>query len=283
MRGAAPFPRTSRPRAAGRAARRVASAAASLALAALACRAAPAHAVDYYYEPYWVEPARAGDWRASLSVGATYAQSQSESWSLSLQGELERVTGSDRWLSRMLVISGRSDDSETAALFDVGTRYSRDIRKRWFGFGQAEYRSDRPGNLERRTTVAAGMGYRINERRWISWSVLAGVGYTMESFYTPLDIIDGPRRSYDRAEALLGTEAEFEVTDNLTMTHRLSWYPNLSYTSAQRLVYDGTARAAITERLSLDITVSWRSSTEPGPDSRPDELLLVTGISMRLD
>ncbi len=279
MRDEAASPGTARRRAAGR----VARAASGVALAAIACWAVPAHAVDYYYEPYWVEPARAGDWRASLSLGATYAQSQSDSYNLSLQGELERITGSDRWLSRLLVISGRSDDSETAALFDVGTRYSRDIRKRWFNFAQAEYRRDRPGNLERRTTIAVGVGYRINERRWLSWSVLGGVGYTTENFYTPLDIIDGPRRSYDRAEALLGTEAEFEVTDNLTMTHRLSWYPNLSYASAQRLVYDGTARAAITERLSLDITVSWRSSTEPGADKRPDELLVVTGISVRLD
>jgi len=277
VRDEAAFPGRSRRPARGRAV-----AAAMLGLAA-AGMTASAHAVDYYYEPYWVEPARAGDWRASVSLGATYAQSQSESYNLSLQGELERVTGSDRWLSRLLLISGRSDDSETAALFDVGTRYSRDIRKRWFGFGQAEYRRDRPGNLDRRTTVAGGMGYRINERRWISWSALAGVGYTMERFYTPLDIIDGPRRSYDRVEALLGTEAEFEVTDNLTMTHRLSWYPNLSYTSAQRLVYDGTARAAITERLSLDITVSWRSSTEPGVDKRPDELLVITSIAVRLD
>lgn len=183
----------------------------------------------------------------------------------------------------MLLISGRSDGDETAALLDVRSRYSRDIRKRWFAFGQAEYRHDRPGNLERRTSVAVGMGYRINERRRLSWSVLGGIGYTAESFFTPLDIIGGPRRSYDRAEALLGTEAEFELTDNLTLTHRLSWYPNLSYTSAHRLVYDGTARAAITEQLSLDITVSWRQSTEPGPDKRPDELLVVTGIALRLD
>jgi putative salt-induced outer membrane protein len=278
VRGPATFPDASR-----RPAARHLALAAAFALLALACGDARAQVPNYYYEPYWVEPDRAGDWYGSVSVGATYAQSQSTSYNLSLQGELERVTGSDRWSNRLLVISGRSDGNETAALLDARTRYSRDIQKRWFAFGQAEYRRDRPGNLERRTSVATGVGYRINEREWLSWSVLGGVGYTTEKFHTPLDIIDGPRRGYDRVEALVGTEVEFELTDNLTMTHRLSWYPNLSYSSAHRLAYDGTARAAITERLSLDITLSWRSSTEPGADKRPDELLLVTGISVRLD
>src|SRR5690606_19698868 len=112
---------------------------------------------------------------------------------------------------------------------------------------------------------------------------MAGLGYTAERFFTPLDIIDGPRTDYDRAEALFGTDLDFDLTKNLTITQRLSWHPNLSYSSSYRLVYDATARAAITRRVSMDVTVSWRQSTEPGVDKRPDELLVVTGLSLRLD
>lgn len=274
-------------RRAGRCARRFARTVATIAAAAtFGLAGVPAQADDFDYEyefPYWVEPDRVVDWRSSLSIGATYSSAQSESYNLSLQGELERVTGSDRWLSNLWAISGRSDGNETAALFDVRTRYDRDIRKRWFTFVQGEYRRDRPGNLERRTSIGTGFGYRIAERRYLAWSVIAGLGYTAESFYTPLDIIGGLRTSYNRAEGVLGTEAEFELMDNLTLTHRLTWYPNLTYGSAYRLVYDATARAAITKRLSLDITASWRQSTEPGADKRPDELLVITGLALRLD
>lgn len=259
-------------------------AAALAAAAALACTTVPAQADEFGYEfPFWVEPDQVIDWRGSLSLGATYSNAQSESYHLSLQGTLERVTGSDRWSNKLWVISGRSDGNETSALFDVRTRYDRDIRKRWFTFVQGEFRSDRPANLERRTSLGAGFGYRIAERRHLAWSVLVGLGYTAERFHIPRDIIGGPRTRYDRAEALLGTEAEFELMDNLTLTHRLTWYPNLTFGTAYRLVYDATARAAITKRLSLDITASWRQSTEPGADKRPDELLVVTGLSLRLD
>ncbi|MBE0592169.1 MAG: DUF481 domain-containing protein [Gemmatimonadales bacterium] len=257
--------------------------ASAAAVAALACVATPAGATEDYFQPYWTAPAEMIAWRGSLSLGGTYARSRAESYNLSLQGDLDRITGSDRWTSHLWMIFGRSDGNENAALFDVRSRYSRDIRKRWFGFVQGDYRRDRPGNLERRTSLGAGVGYRIAERRYLSWYVLAGLGYTAESFYTPLDIIDGPRTRYDRGEALLGTEAEFELTENLTLTQRFTWYPNLSYSSAHRLVYDATARAAITERLSMDVTVSWRKSTEPGVDKRPDELLVVTGLALRLD
>ncbi len=252
-------------------------------LLALAGTALPAQAEEYYFQPYWNEPEESVDWRGSVSVGATYAQSQSASYHLSLQGNLERVTGSDRWNSHLWVISGRSDGEETAALFELHSRYSRDIRKRWFSFVQGDFRRDRPGNLERRVSLGAGIGYRIAERRHIAWSVIGGVGYTAERFVTPLDIIDGPRGRYDRGEALLGTEAEFELTRNLTLKQRLTWFPNLSYRSAHRLAYDATARAAITSRLSMDVTVSWRQSTEPGADKRPDELLVVTALNLRLD
>lgn len=259
-----------------------------LAAAAVGAAAVPAHADDFDYDyeyefPYWTEPDQLVDWRGSLSAGATYSKAKTESYHLSLRGELERVTGSDRWVSNLWVISGRSDGNETSALFDVRTRYNRDIRKRWFAFVQGEFRRDRPANLERRTSLGTGIGYRIAERRHLAWSVFGGLGYTAESFYTPLDIIGGPRRRYQRAEGVLGTEADFELTNNLTLTHRLTWYPNLTFSSAYRLVYDATARAAITKRLSMDITASWRQSTEPGADKRPDELLIVTGLSLRLD
>ncbi len=274
-------------RRAGRLARPARIVAALLAAAALGIVAAPAWADDFDYElefpSHWLEPGQVVAWRGSVSVGATYSNAQSESYHLSLQGELERTTGSDRWISNLWVISGRSDGSETSALFDVRTRYDRDIRKRWFAFVQGEHRRDRPANLEQRTSLGVGVGYRIAERRNIAWSVLAGLGHTAERFYTPLDIIGGPRTRYNRAEGLLGTEAEFELTDNLTLTHRLTWYPNLTYSTAYRLVYDATARAAITKRLSMDITASWRQSTEPGADKRPDELLVVTGLALRLD
>lgn len=242
----------------------------------------PAHGQDYELLA-WDEPEQVVDWEGSLGVGATYAQAEAESYNLSLQAELKRITRSDRWSNRLLAISGRSDGSATSGLFELYSHYRRDIRKRWLMFLEAERRHDQPANLRERLSVSAGVGYRLAEGRRLAWLVMAGLGHASESFYDPLDIMGRPRTSYRRDEALLGTEMEFDLFSNLTVSQRLSWYPNLSYGRAWRLTYDASARAAITRRLSLDVTASWRRSTEPGRDRRPDEVVVITGLALRLD
>lgn len=252
-----------------------------LALAVSLLAAPASHAENFY--PLWIEPDEVVGWRGSLSFGGTYADAAVRSYSFSVRGELERISASDRWLNDLWIISGRSDGGTSAALFRLRSRYDRDFRKRWFGFLEGEYRHDRPANIAQRVSVGTGIGYRVAEQRRLSWAVLGGVGYTAEGFFSPLDIIDRPSDRYNRAELLVGTEMEYEISPDVTLNHRLTAYPNLTFGSTYRLTYDATVRAAITRRLGLDISLSWRKSTEPVEDRRMDELLVVTGLALRLD
>jgi len=230
-----------------------------------------------------LEPDQIVTWSYALTAGATYAQSTTTSHNLTLSADATRLSASDKFATHLRVLSGRADGKTSAALLNASARYDRDFQKRWFSFVQGDYLRDRPSNIAHRTSVGVGVGYRLDESARASWSVLGGFGYTADRFFTPLDIVGGPRLSYERAEALIGTEADYAITPTLSMRHRLVYYPNLTHGAAFRVTYEAGAKASMTKRLSLDMSLTWRHSTEPGRDKRPDELLVVTGVSLRLD
>lgn len=224
-----------------------------------------------------------GKWRYVLGAGASFASGNSDAKMLNLNAEGVRATAQDKWGVNGRILYGRNDDTTTADLLGLGTRYDRNYGERWFAFGLAEYLRDRPANLSQRLSAGAGIGYHVIKRETTTWDVFAGLGYTDDSYREARLVAGRVRSGFGYAELLLGEESTHKLTDTTSFKQRLVVYPNLSESGEFRSTFDAGLAVAISSTMSLNVTLGHRYVSDPGLGVKKSDLLLVTGISVKFD
>src|SRR5690606_18812837 len=224
-----------------------------------------------------------GQWRHAIGLGLSYASGNSESSTLTLNADGVRQTGYDKWSYYGKALRAESDDETTGDQIGLGTRYERDINGRVFGFGQADYLRDRPANLSRRGSVGGGLGYHVFKTDTLTWDVFGGVGYTHDRYIEPTDVGGATRTTWGYTELLVGEESNHQISDSTTFRQRFVIYPNMSESGEFRAQLDAGLSVAINERMSLTATLTYRYNSDPGAGFEKDDLLLVTGISAKIE
>lgn len=224
-----------------------------------------------------------GQWRYAVGAAASIASGNSDSKALSLNADGVRATAQDKLSLYAKALYGENEGDTTANMIGLGTRYDRNITDRWFGFGTADYLRDRPANLSRRLSAGAGVGYHVIVSEPVRWDVFAGVGYAHDSYIDAVVVADELRTSYGRAELLIGEESTHKLTDTTSFKQRFVIYPNLSDTGEFRSTFDAGLAVAIDKTMSLTVTLGHRYNSDPGNGLEKSDVLLMTGISVKVD
>ena len=159
----------------------------------------------------------------------------------------------------------------TANRISGGARYDRTLSGRLFAFTFADFTVDEFQNLDLRSVLGGGMGWRIKHTPRTTFNVSAGGNWNRENFTGGLVRNSG--------EINIGEDSSHKLTDTMSLFQSLSVYPNLSETGQYRLDFDGGMSAKINGYLSWNVTLSDRYLSNPVDDKKGNDLLLTTGIS----
>jgi len=229
-----------------------------------------------------------GKWRGLLGAGLTASSGNTRSMGLNLIGDGIRATDSSRLSVSSQVLYGESvidsKRTRTADQWRAGARHDwsgPNAPLYFFTNGGAE--RDPLRQLALRAVAGAGLGYRSVQGPDERFEVFGGVGWRTDRFTGPGSNINGELRTrYDTAELQLGEESAHRLSDNTTWRQRVTLFPNLRRTGELRAVFESVLSVSMSRNLVLTVSLSDRYDTQATAPVKRNDVLLYTGINLRI-
>jgi hypothetical protein len=210
-------------------------------------------------------------WELGANVGFS-TRGRMGTTSTTLSGDLKRRTPRDEFklhyqslfeseANRTVV----NDDKARASVI-----YKRDMTRRWYAFGGADFDYDALQNLNLRWVLVTGIGWHAVKRPRLRLDVAAGAALDEEIFDQ-----EPKRRS---GEALLGQEFSLNLTSISSLEERLFFYPNLSERGQFRVQLNMSYVIRLNSWLSWQLTYTNHYLSHPPPETDKNDLLVTSGL-----
>lgn len=214
-----------------------------------------------------------GLWRGALGAGFTATSGNTDSTTISVNGDAVRQTKHDKLSGYLQAVYGRQDvngsTKRTSELLRGGTTYNRDIDERRFGFGSLDLERNLLADLKLRSVIATGLGYHLIRREGLTLDVSTGPAYNREQFST---------QTRGGLEWLVAEESTHALTPAVSFRQRLAYYPSLNESGEFRTVFDAGFVFKVTSRWNATVTLNNRYQSNPPPGVKKNDLLFVTGL-----
>lgn len=231
-----------------------------------------------------------GKWRGSAAASLSYASGNTQSSSLALSMDAARRTEHSKLVLYAQALGSRaqsttngvSTTTTTANQWKGGVRHDRDVTEATFGFIALDLTHDRIQLLNLRSVASLGLGYHLIHTEDSKWDLLGGVTYRQDRYnYPGVTVSNELRTRYNTGQLLLGEESHSKLTPTTTIGQRLIVTPNLNRYHGALLTFDGSLAVAISESLSLKITVQDRYNSLSQPPIKKNAFLLLTGLNIK--
>jgi len=121
-----------------------------------------------------------------------------------------------------------------------------------------------------RETFGGGYGRTLIDRSRVNFSVLAGVTFVHEKFFTGAND--------QTAAVLVGEKLGIQISKRVRLDHNLNFYPNLSNTGQYRFDTTTGLTANLSKRFSLNTSFIDLYLTNPAAGSHKNNVAFTTGV-----
>jgi putative salt-induced outer membrane protein YdiY len=213
-------------------------------------------------------------WRGSVDVGFSFTSGNSNTRALTAGLRGNRQTYKDKISVYANAIQASNSNSSvsvtTAQALYGGIRYDYDLSEKTFVFASGDFEYDKPQQLDLRSVIGAGLGYKAIRSDRLTLDLFGGATYNRENFST------GEKRN--SAEALIGNELTYKLTDNVYLEQRLSVYPSITEGGKYRALFDSSLVTNINDWLGWQVTIGDRFNSNPALGSKQNDFLFSTGL-----
>ncbi len=220
--------------------------------------------------------APSGEWKGTVSLGASFAQGYSgtKNTNFSLAGETSRTTTADKIAFYATTLYAKTSlgnaSAETANNFKVGGRYEWNLSPQLYAFGALDFETDKLAGLDLRSAFGAGLGYYVIKSDPLSFTVFGGLGIRQDKYTVGSD---------NFTELLLGEESTHKLSENVSFKQRLVVYPNLSDSGETRASFDAGLSVKLDGAWNLNVAFADRyDSTSAG---RKHDTLFLVGVGAK--
>jgi len=212
-------------------------------------------------------------WSGYIDGGFSFSGGNADTSAIVTSMRTQRRTPRDKisiYATTLFAQNSNSGVSETTAnAIRGGTRYEVNVSDRLFTFGFLDLEFDEFQNLDLRSVLGGGLGWRLQNTDRTVFNVFSGGSFNQEFFTSET------RRN---GEILLGQELTYQLVESTALSERFSFYPNLSNTGGYRFQFDSTLTTELAKWLALHITLSDRFLSNPTPGVKKNDVLLTTGV-----
>ena len=212
-------------------------------------------------------------WSGYIDGGFSFSGGNADTSAIVTSMRTQRRTQRDKisiYATTLFAQNSNSGVSETTAnAIRGGTRYEVNVSDRLFTFGFLDLEFDEFQNLDLRSVLGGGLGWRLQNTDRTVFNVFSGGSFNQEFFTSET------RRN---GEILLGQELTYQLVESTALSERFSFYPNLSNTGGYRFQFDSTLTTELAKWLALHITLSDRFLSNPTPGVKKNDVLLTTGV-----
>ncbi len=218
-------------------------------------------------------------WTGGADLGVAITKGNSDTTNIALGLAMSRQTLRDKTSLYGAAVYNRDStdgDSRTVAnTLRFGGRYDRDFADKWFGYGFSDLERNGLQDLNLRWVIGGGVGYHAIRNERTNLDLLGGIAMNREYF----EGLDNDRTS---AEAQLGQTLSHRFNSRVSLKEQLFFFPNLTRGGEYRINFDTTLVTDITSRIGWQLTLSDRYLSNPPNGFKQNDLILTTGIRVKL-
>lgn len=226
-----------------------------------------------------------GLWRGSGGAALSATSGNSTTTSLLLSAEGLRATTTDKITLGAAANYARNKaagiTTTTANKWGGFGQYDFNLGPRTFAFGRLALDADELIDLNLRTAVAAGLGYRLIDTKPTTFEIFGGAGYTTDKYDTVQTIGSKTGKSFSRASVYLGESSTHQLTASTTFKQRLDLYPGLSGDKAVIAKFSAGLGVAMSTTMQLTVGLTDTYNSKPPAGSKKNDVALFTGVNVK--
>lgn len=213
-------------------------------------------------------------WKGSADVGFSLTSGNSDTRALTAGIRGSRETSKDKISAYANAIQASNSNSgvsvTTAQAVYGGIRYDYNLSDRTFAFASGDFEYDKPQLLDLRSVIGAGIGFKAIRSERTKLDLFGGATYNRESFSTGV--------TRNSAEALIGDELSFQVSESVLLEQRFKAYPSISNFGEFRALFDASVITNLNEWLGWHVTLGDRYNSNPVPGAVSNDIFFTTGL-----
>lgn len=213
-------------------------------------------------------------WKGTVDVGFSFTTGNSKTRALTAGFRGNRATPKDKISVYANAIQASNSNSgvsvTTAQAVYGGVRYDYNLSRKTFVFASGDFEYDKPQQLDLRSVIGAGFGYKAIRSDRTTLDIFGGATYNRENFSTGV--------TENSAEALIGNELTFRLSENIDFEQRLSVYPSITDAGTYRALFDSSIVTNINDWLGWQITIGDRFNSDPPAGSVQNDFVFSTGL-----
>jgi len=225
-------------------------------------------------DPGWLD-----QWSGGADLGFALTSGNSDTTNLAIGLAMTRQTHHDKTnIYAASVYSRDSTDGDsrtTANTVRGGFRYDRDINRRWFGYVFTDLEHNGLQDLTLRLVPGGGIGYHAIRNERTELDLLGGLAWNREYFR-------GDFNDRSSAEAQVGQTLSHRLNSRVSLKEQLFFFPNLTNGGEYRINFDTSLVTDITRRIGWQLTLRDRYLSNPPFGFEKNDLILTTGLKIRL-
>ena len=227
-----------------------------------------------------------GRWRGSGGAALAATRGNSETSSALLSFELARATFNDKISFGGNLNQGRSrvegEDKTTSDKWAVTGQYDHNLNPQQYTFVKLGFESDKLAQLDLRTTLALGTGYKLLDTKENSFALLAGAARSLDRYRSPVTIDGETTTRFARTSLFVGEESQHQLTASTLFKQRLEFYPGVSGDRAKLVKLNAGLGVAINSSMNLTVGVTGTYNSNPPDGQKRADAGLFTGVNVKL-
>jgi putative salt-induced outer membrane protein YdiY len=215
-------------------------------------------------------------WAGTGTIGLAGTSGNAKTLTFTTGLTANRATNSDKTTLYFSFIKASSMvnnvNSDTAQAIRGGIGYGHNVTSRLFFNVFNDYEYDRFQDLDLRFVLGGGVGYQALKTDRHRLDLLAGAAFNRSSFSTPL-----VRKS---AEIYWGNEYSLKLSAATSLTQSYRMFNDMTHTGDYRVTFDVGLNTRLFKRLSWNVSLSDRYSSNPAPGRKNNDFLYTTGLGI---
>lgn len=230
-------------------------------------------------------PKTDGLWRgvAGASLAATSGNTSTQA--LAVNVDAARLTTADKIATGAFVNYGKNKvagvSTTTANKWAAFGQYDFNLGPRTVAFGRLGLEGDGLADLDLRTALAGGLGYKVVDEKDTKFTVYGGVGYSTDKYGVAKTIAGTTDTSFSRTSLYLAEESSHQLSATTSFKQRLDLFPGVSGDKAVLAKFTAGLSVAMSSALSLTVGLQDSYNSKPAAGQKKNDMTLLTGINMK--
>ncbi|MBA4175903.1 MAG: DUF481 domain-containing protein [Leptothrix sp. (in: Bacteria)] len=226
-----------------------------------------------------------GLWRGAGGAALSATSGNTRTSSLLINAEAARATAADKVTLGGTVNYAKSKtggvNQTTANKWAGNGQYDYNLSPRLFVFGKLGLESDKLVDLDLRTAVAGGLGYKLISTEQTTVEVFGGLGYTSDKYGIARTIAGKTDTTFSRASVYLGEASSHQLSPTVSFKQRLDLYPGVSGDKAVLAKFSAGLAVAMSSTLNLTVGLTNAYNSKPPAGTKSNDVGLFTGVNVK--